>query len=185
MPSFEGLRVLEFSGRVAGAYCGKLLAGFGADVIRVAGGQTPVLEEDERVWLHTAKREVRLDPRDHVQRATLETLVRNTDIVLDAWGIDWLAERGLDAQHLLQLNPRLVLCQITPFGQTGPRRAWQADDITLYAASGLMHLTGDPAREPLHARPRVCELTAGLHATIAILMALLRRERDGSGEVID
>jgi crotonobetainyl-CoA:carnitine CoA-transferase CaiB-like acyl-CoA transferase len=185
MPSFEGLRVLEFSGRVAGATCGKLLAGFGADVIRVPGGQTPVLDEDERTWLHTAKREVRLDPKDHLQRNLLETLVRNTDIVIDAWGIDVLAERGLDAQRLVQLNPRLVLCQITPFGQTGPRRGWQADDITLYAASGLMYATGDPAREPLHARPRVCELTAGLHAYVATLMALLRRARDGVGEVID
>lgn len=185
MSSLDGLRVLEFSGRAAGAYCGKLLAGFGADVIRIPGGAMSPLDDDERAWLLGGRREARLDPNDLLQRASLETLLRNADIVIDAWGIDALAKHGLDAPRLLHLNPRVVLCQITPFGQTGPRRAWQAEDITLYAASGLMAATGDGAREPLNARPRVCELNAGMHAFLACLLSLLRRDRDAAGEIID
>ena len=181
--TLNGLQVLELSGHVAGAYCGKLMAGFGADVVRLPGGHDAALDAAARDWFHTAKRE--LSPTLAQQPQALAELVAHADIIIDAWGLGVLDAHGFDGPHLRALNPDAVICHITPYGQTGPKRQWQADDITLYAAAGLMHSTGDGARAPLHARPRIAELTAGMNAYIACMGALLRRTRDGGGDVID
>ncbi len=178
MQRLEQLQVLELSGHVAGAFCGKLLAGFGADVVRIAGGHDAALDVDAQVWFHTGKR--------LADRAQLHALLARADIIIDAWGYDVLAQAGYDSAAVRALNPQAVLCQITPYGQTGPKRAWQADDITLYAEAGLMHSTGDGRRAPLNAGPRICELSAGMNAYFACLAADLRRQRDsGPGETID
>jgi crotonobetainyl-CoA:carnitine CoA-transferase CaiB-like acyl-CoA transferase len=173
MQRLEQLQVLELSGHVAGAFCGKLLAGFGADVVRIAGGHDPALDADAQVWFHTGKRLA-----DQVQ---LQALLARADIIIDAWGFGALAAVGYDLAALRALNPRAVVCQITPYGQTGPKRSWQADDITLYAEAGLMRSTGDGRRAPLNAGPRICELTAGMNAYFASLACHMR----GDGETID
>ncbi len=183
MQSPRAIRVLELSGHVAGAFCGKLLAGFGADVLHISGGHDAALDEAARIWFHTGKRAL---VADTAQRHTeMDALLAAADIVIDAWGHGRLDACGYDRERLHTLNPDLVICRITPYGLSGPYREWQADDITLYAASGLMQSTGDGTRAPLHARPRICELTAGMNAYIASLTALLRRERDGGGDEID
>lgn len=181
--TLDGLQVLELSGHVAGAFCGKLMAGFGADVLRLPGGHDAALDEASRIWFHTAKRELPADTSEN--RDTLSELIASADILIDAWGYGVLDALGFDSAALRALNPDAVICRITPYGLTGPKREWRSDDITLYAAAGLMQSTGDGAREPLNAGPRICELTAGMNAYIACLAALLRRTRDGGGDVID
>ncbi len=181
MASLNNLRVLELSGHVAGACCGKLMAGFGAEVQRLAGGHDAALDDAARTWFHSGKRELPAD----TNAAALERLLARADVIIDAWGVGILDTAGFDAERLRALNPQAVICRISPHGFSGPKRGWQADDITLYAASGLMQSTGDGAREPLHAGPRIAELTAGMNAYCACLMALLRRARDGGGDVID
>ncbi len=182
MQSLAGLQVLELSGHVAGAYCGKLLAGFGADVALLQGGHDAALDPIEHAWFHGGKR---LLPAAAQQPSILQDLAEQADLIIDAWGWGVLDSAGLDHTRLQARNPGVVICRITPYGLTGPRRHWQASDITLYAASGLMHSTGDAARAPLNAAPRICELTAGMYAYIASLAALLRRQRDGGGDEID
>lgn len=178
-----GLRVVELSGHVAGAYCGKLLAGYGAEVLHISGGHDAALDDAARTWFHTAKSMLPDDTAHNA--AALTALIARADIVLDAWGHGVLDALGFDDTALQQLNPQAVFCRITPYGQTGPKRSWAADDITLYAGAGLMQSTGDGTREPLNARPRIAELTAGMNAYIACIAALLRRQRDGGGDVID
>lgn len=186
MHSLNGLKVLELSGHLAAAHCGKLMAGFGADVLQLpVAGPSFDLSDDEQHWHHTGKRRIALSLEAPADLDLLRQLAAQADVILDGAGFNALASRGLSAAVLQAEHPRGVLCQITPFGQTGPWRAWPASDITLYALSGLMQSTGSGSREPLNARPRLVELTGGMNAFIACLAALLRRERDGLGDVID
>lgn len=182
MSAMCGLKVIELGRHIAGAYCAKLMAGFGAEVVQWLHPQREPdwRSEAEAQWYNTGKR--RISPSDD---AVFETLIAGADIVIDAWGYGALEARGYDTARLHALNPQLIVCRITPFGQTGPYRAFEAEDITLHALSGLMNTTGDGAREPLNPRPKIAQLSAGLNAYIACAMALLRRKRDGGGEVID
>jgi len=180
MASLDNLSDLELSGHVAAAFCGKLLAGFGAEVLHrpaPAGLAGFELDADEQAWFHTAKTEL--------AATDIAAWVAGVDVLVDGWGHGVLAAQGLDAARLRALNPSLVLVQITPFGQDGPDCRAPASDLTLYGLSGLMQSTGSGTREPLNARPRIAELTAGMNAYCAALMALLRREREGGGATID
>jgi crotonobetainyl-CoA:carnitine CoA-transferase CaiB-like acyl-CoA transferase len=186
MKSVSSLRVLELSGTVAGAYCSKLFAGLGAQVDRLPRpGAAEFLSAEEHAWFNTAKRDLHLDANAPQARATLEKLIGAADVLIDDWGVDALAAYGFDEPALRARWPQLVYCQITPFGASGPYRGFAADDITLYAMSGLMNSTGDGAREPLNAQPKIARLTAGLNAYVGIQLALMRRTRDGVGESID
>lgn len=180
----DGLKVLELSGGVASAFCGKLLAGFGAQVLRLTReGHRETLSAEEQAWLHTGKRWGQLDARQ--AGAQLHSLLAQADVLIEQWAPGELGELCGSIAALRAAYPQLIICQIAPFGQDGPHRDWQASALTLYAASGLMHCTGDGAREPLNAGFHLVETTGGLNAYIACLMALLRRERDGGGEHID
>lgn len=186
MSALDKLRVIELSGHVASAFCGKLMAGFGAEVLHLPAPATLPgfeLDADEQAWFHTAKQrstlDVSADPEGFAR------LLRGADLLLDGWGHGVLARAGFDGARLRAVNPALVVVQITPFGQDGPQATWKASDLTLYGLSGLMQSTGSGTREPLNARPRVAELTAGMNAYCAAIIALLRRERDGCGAVVD
>ncbi|HEY1128148.1 MAG TPA: CoA transferase, partial [Roseateles sp.] len=186
MSSLDQIRVIELSGHVAAAFCGKLMSGFGAEVLHLPAPATLpgfALGADEQAWYHTAKQRLALDPAQDPQ--AFAALVRGADVLLDGWGLGVLASAGFDAARLRTLNPALVLVQVTPFGQDGPQAAWKASDLTLYGLSGLMQSTGSGAREPLNARPRMAELTAGMNAYCAAIIGLLRRERDGCGATVD
>ena len=182
MSRLAHLQVLEVSGHVAAAFCGKLLRGFGARLLRV-----PVeapgfeLDADELAWHHGHKPTSRLafDSEEFAAR------LAQANVLIDGAGYGALQAAGWSAGRLHALNPDLVCVQITPQGQTGPARAEPASDLTLYAASGLMRSTGSGEREPLNARPRIVELTGGMNAFFAVMTALLRRERLGGGEIID
>lgn len=181
MQGLEGIKVLELAGHLAGACCAKLLAGFGAEVVRV-DAQLPVTRTpEERAWLDTGKH--RWNAKTPATADTeLRVLLNAADIIIDAWPPGALESRGIDVSALAADT---VVCRISPFGQTGPQRNWQAEDITLYAMSGLMQCTGDGTREPLNAGVKIVQYSGGFNAYAACLMALLRRARDGGGDVID
>ncbi|MBX6421606.1 MAG: CoA transferase [Nevskia sp.] len=184
MKSTAELRVLELSSSASAAYAGKLFAGLGAQVDYLRRPNTPTFfTPEEHAWFNTGKRELSLEPGE--TSATLEHLIADCDVLIDDWGVGELAALGFDSELLTHRFPHLIYCQITPFGASGPYRDFAAEDITLYAMAGLMHSTGDGAREPLNAAAKIARLTAGLHAYVACFMALLRRERDGLGDVID
>jgi crotonobetainyl-CoA:carnitine CoA-transferase CaiB-like acyl-CoA transferase len=179
---FQQLRVIELSGLPAAAWCGKLYAGLGAQVLRLDPAAGAPLDA-RQVWLHAGKSCARLDWSG--QNATLTALLRAADVLIDGCGPGVLESHGFTPEHLRELNPRLILLRLALFGLDGPYRDYQAEEITLYALSGLMHCTGDPRREPLAAGVGVCHFTAGLKAYLASAMALLRRARSGCGEAIE
>ena len=157
----EGLRVVDLSTDVAGAYGAKLLASYGANVIKVEGPDgdpTRRLASIEPgnpnagilfAYLNTAKRSVVLDASDALQREALLALLATADVVVESGAPgDWAA-RGVDLDALRAERPALVVCSVTPFGQTGPRAGWKATALTSFAAGGQMVLCGDADKPPL------------------------------------
>jgi len=185
MTALTGLRVIEWGGDVATAYCGKLLAGFGAEVLRLehtAGTRTgPLAPEDAEAehWLDTGKTRVAVS--DTAARA----LCASADVVLDGLGPGGLEAQGIDTTLEEQASSGRILVRIAPWGLQGPLASAPASDITLYAASGLMQSTGRGDREPLNAGFPLVQLSAGLRACCALLMALHRRAEDGQGDTIE
>jgi crotonobetainyl-CoA:carnitine CoA-transferase CaiB-like acyl-CoA transferase len=187
MATLQGIRVLRIGDAVAAAYCGKLLHGFGAETRSIAApdGTTVTPTPAESAWFEFDRDRIAFDWSADAAPAKLAALLHDCDVLIDASRPGSGERHGLDTGALQRRHPRLIVCRITPFGDSGPYRDYVAEDITLYAMSGLMQSTGDPAREPLNSQPRIAQLSAGLHAYAACLLALLRRDRDGVGEVID
>lgn len=168
----------------AAALAGKLLAGHGHDVISISPHAIDSPSAD-RLWRDTGKRRVILDWRMPSANPDLDRLLAGADILLDASGPHGLAALGLDAAALRERYPELVAVCLSAYGHSGPRRHYEAEQITLYATSGLMVATGVGDREPLNAGVPISADSAGLKACTAALMGLYRRGRDGGGDVIE
>ena len=193
------LRIIDLSQGVSGAYCTKLLAGLGADVVKVeppagdAARLVPPFWKDEpnpetgSLFLHlnTGKRSVSLDVDQAGDVQTLRRLIAGADAVIESFPPGFMDEHGLGYDALRELNPSLVMTSITPFGQTGPYRDWKANELVSYALGGYAHLTGFPEQEPIKAHGYVVQYHAGLHASVATLAALWRRHEQDMGEYID
>lgn len=184
MSNLNGLRVLELAGMgpqaTSVAYAGKLMSGFGAEVLHL--GPEASAMDARQAWLHTGKSRASLAA---LPSEALERLLAQAGIVFDGLGAGGLERLGYSPERLRALNPALILVRVAPFGLSGPYRDFEAEEITLYAMSGLMHCTGDGAREPLNATPEVCGFTAGMKAYVAALMAWLRYQRSGLGDEIE
>ena len=191
----SGVRVLDLATDVAGAFAAKLLATFGADVIKVEapGGDPtrwlpPRTEGDSPdagilfAALNAGKRSLIADPGYRGDIAMLATLLDRARIVIESGAPgEWL-ERGLD---LSGAPASTIVCSITPFGQDGPRAGWRATALTAFAAGGQMALFGEPDRPPILTAGHQAHLQAGLHAFAATLTALYAAERTGIGDHID
>lgn len=171
--------MVELQGQNAAALCGRLFAGFGA---QVEVWPDPSLSRTvyEKAWLDHGKQ----ISRRHEPEA-LAALLQQADLIIDGRPPGALEALGQDPDALVSGARRAVICHVTPFGLQGPYRDFAADEISLYAISGLMNSTGDGQRAPLNARPPLVSVSGGLYAFIASAMALLRRARDGHGERID
>ncbi len=194
------LRVLDLSQQIAGPYCTKLMAGFGAEVIKIEPPRSgdpmrhsgPYVRDQRNIecsipflWLHTGKKSVTLDINTDDGQAWFKRLVSTANVVVESGAPGQLAELGLGYETLQAINPRLVMTSIANFGQSGPYKDYRAEEITWYALSGLMYATGDGAREPLCSGPALSQLTAGMKAYIATLMGCFRSAREGKGDWID
>jgi len=201
------IRVLDLSRVMAGPWATQLLADLGADVIKV---ERPGVGDDTRGWgppfLHDrdgkqtdesgyflctnrAKRSLTLDltkPRGH---DIVRALAARADIVVENFKVGTLARYGLTYEDLSKLNPRLIYCSITGFGQTGPRKDSVAYDFMIQAMGGLMSITGEaddrPGGGPQKVGVPVLDLMTGMYAAVAVLAALARREVTGRGDYID
>ncbi|MDA1003408.1 MAG: CoA transferase [Chloroflexi bacterium] len=193
----EGIRVVELSTDVAGAFLGRLLAAYGADVIVVEppGGHLirslPPHKGDGpdasvlAAYLHAGKRSATLDLRDGADRALVARLVRSADAVIDSHAPGALAALGLDLDALVEERPATVVCAITPYGQTGPRAGWRATSLTAAATGGQMSMAGDPDKPPLKTAGHQAYYQAALHAFGAITAGLYTARVTGLGDVID
>jgi len=199
------VRVLELADE-RGEYCGKLLAGAGADVIKIEppdgsptrrigpfAGDVEDPEKSLYFWHYCfGKRSVALDLTAPGGREALEQLVAESDVLLESHPPGTLDRLGLGYEALRRINPRLVMASITPFGQTGPYRDWKASDLTQLAMGGVMMCTGyDPTPEGEYDTPPIAPQMwhashiVGAQTAAAIIAALLYRERSGRGQHID
>ena len=197
--ALEGVSVLDLTHRIAGPYCSKLLADFGADVVKVErpGGDPgrltgPFLNDDADPekslpfsYLNTNKRSVTLDLKHPEGIEIVRSLVRECDILVENFAPRVMTSLGLDYKSLRQENPRLVMVSISNFGQTGPYRDFKAADIVEYALGGLMYIFGAYDREPLKHAFNQAQFKAGTDAASAALMALYHQRMTGEGQHVD
>ena len=199
--------MLDLSRVLAGPWATQYLADMGAEVLKV---ERPRTGDDTRAWgppwlvepedddpglsayvvaTNRGKRSIALDITTPEGQALVRRLALRADVVVENFKVGGLAKYGLDAQSLTALNPRLVYCSITGFGQTGPYANRAGYDFLIQAMGGLMSITGHgdeaPGGEPMKVGVAISDLVTGLYATAAILTALQQRERTGRGEIID
>lgn len=203
MAPLARLRVLDLSRVLAGPWCGQLLADLGADVVKI---ERPGSGDDTRGWgppylrdVHGAptgesayylstnrgKRSVTIDLARPQGQALVRRLAGCADVLLENFKAGGLARYGLDYPSLRAVNPRLVYCSITGFGQDGPGAGRPGYDVLIQAMSGLMSITGEPAGAPQKVGVAVADVLTGLYAAVAVLAALAARERTGTGQQID
>ncbi|MDP6821780.1 MAG: CoA transferase [Dehalococcoidia bacterium] len=194
------LTVLDLSHHVAGAYTGKLLASFGADVIKV---EAPGVGDGARkvgpfpddihnpetsalyLYLNTGKKGLTLDLASDEGAAVLKELAAQADVLIENFQPGVMESVGLDYATLSAINPRLVMASISNFGQDGPYRDYRADTMVAMALSGQMYVNGHPDREPLSSSGYQPSYQAALYTYSGIMAALLARDRDGTGQYID
>ena len=195
----QGLRVLEVSRRF-GHYCGKLMADLGAEVILVEPPRTGVPLRAEppfidgrddgesaipHLYLDANKRSITIDLGDPDGQALLRRLALDADLVLEDEPPGLMAARGLDYARLAQLNPRIVVTSITPFGQTGPSADDEACDLTLLARGGLLGLMGFPDTAPTRAAGDQAHAMGCMYAAVGSMLALLEAQSSGLGQHVD
>ena len=195
-PPLAGIRILELARILAGPWAGQLLADLGAHVIKVespAGDDTrgwgpPFDEEGTAAYFHGCNRGKTSVVADFTKAADVErvrALAAGADVVIENFKLGGLAKFGLDHASLAAINPRLITCSITGFGQTGPYAARPGYDFVIQGMAGLMDLTGDPAGEPQKVGVAFADIFTGMYATVAIQAALWQRAATGRGQHID
>jgi crotonobetainyl-CoA:carnitine CoA-transferase CaiB-like acyl-CoA transferase len=194
----SGLKVLELARILAGPWAGQLLADLGAEVVKVerpgAGDDTrgwgpPFVEgEGSAAYFHACNRgkaSVAIDFETPEGRDEVRALAAEADILIENFKVGGLAKHGLDYPSLSVLNPRLIYCSITGFGQYGPYAPRAGYDFMIQGMGGIMDLTGDPAGEPQKIGVAFADIFTGVYAANAILAALHGREKSGRGCHID
>ncbi|UJW82148.1 CaiB/BaiF CoA transferase family protein [Hydrogenophaga sp. SL48] len=195
-----GVRVLDLSRVLAGPWAGQLLADYGAEVLKV---ERPGAGDDTRSWgppwwgegadrvaayfvcANRGKRSVAIDIASAEGIQQVRELARDADVLIENYKVGQLAKYGLDATSLQAINPRLIYCSITGYGQTGPLSHKAGYDFAIQAEAGLMSITGNKGEEPQKVGVAVTDLMTGVYATTAILAALHERARTGHGRHID
>ena len=196
--ALSGIRILDLTAE-PGFLAGKVLGDLGADVVKVEPPDGDPARRRPPFWggaadpdrsllwlaLNTSKRGITL-ALDRPRGCELFlALAAAADVVLETEPAGSLAARGLGWETLHARNPRLILCSLTPFGQTGPRAAWRGSDLTVVAASGNLYATGDPDRAPVRCSLPVSYYHGGLEAAVGVVFALLAREATGEGQQVD
>ena len=197
-----GLRVLDLSRILAGPWATQLLADLGAEVIKI---ERPEKGDDTRGWgppfvvgehdadlfsayylaANRGKKSVGVDLSSREGRDIVASLAKSCDVVVENFKVGGLKRLGLDYYALSAVNPRLIYCSISGFGQTGPCKEKPGYDLLVQAMGGLMSITGDPDGEPMKVGVAVADIFTGLYAAVAILAALNERRSSDKGQQID
>ncbi|WAC62900.1 CaiB/BaiF CoA-transferase family protein [Pseudoxanthomonas sp. SL93] len=201
--ALQGIRVLDLTRVLAGPWCTQVLADLGAEVIKV---ERPGTGDDTRGWgppflrdgagedtaesayflcTNRNKRSLTVDIAQPAGQAIIRRLAGTCDVLVENFKVGDMARHGLDAATLRALNPRLVYCSITGFGQDGPYAQRAGYDFAVQGLGGLMSVTGAVDGEPQKVGVAVADLFTGMYATVAILAALRHRDATGEGQVID
>jgi formyl-CoA transferase len=191
-----GLKVVDLSRVLAGPYCTMMLADLGAEVIKI---ERPGLGDDTRQWgppwaggeaayylsVNRGKKSLTLNLKSARGREILLELVSKADVLVENFRAGTMDGWGLGFEALQALNPGLVYCSITGYGQTGPYRERPGYDFVIQAQGGIMSITGPEEGPPMKVGVAIVDITAGLYASVAILAALNERATSGRGQYID
>jgi len=202
--ALDGIKVLDLSRVLAGPWCTQILADFGADVIKVesigkgddtrswgppdlpsAPGREHSRESAYYLSCNRNKRSLAVNLAHPDGAALVRRLAANADIVVENFKVGGLRKFGLDWPSLRELNPRLVYCSITGFGQTGPYAERPGYDFVAQAMGGMMSITGESDGPPLKPGVALADLSTGMYAAVSVLIALRHAERTGQGQHID
>ena len=197
--ALAGVKVLDLSEDIAGSFCARLLADYGADVLKLEppGGAAlrrmgPFHHDDPHpdhslffLVLNLNKQGATLNLETATGQAILKRLIPQVDVIVESWRPGYLASLGLGYADLRQLNPALTLTSITPFGQTGPYSQYRGEEIVNYAMGMIMSISGVQGREPLKHGGFQAQYEGGLFAAAATSIALFGSEFTGQGEHVD
>ncbi len=195
---FAGVRILDFTRYLAGPYGTYQLALLGANVVKIEAkeGDETRGQLADRTWaerkmapsflaVNGNKRSITLDLRQPAALAIVKRLVVGADVVWENFRGGVMDRLGLGYEALAALNPRLIYCAVSGFGQTGPERTTAAFDGKLQAMSGIMSITGEPAYGPTRAGFALCDTIGGMTAALAVASALYQRTHTGRGQLVD
>lgn len=202
MRPLDGIRVIELARILAGPWCGQLLGDLGAEVVKI---ERPGVGDDTRHWgppfvtgqdganlgaayFHAANRgkeSLECDIATPEGQEAIRRLVVGADVLIENYKVGGLARYGLDYESLSAINPRLIYCSITGFGQTGPYATRAGYDFIVQGIGGFMSLNGEPDRPPQKAGVAYADIFTGVYSAVAILAALRRRDITGLGARID
>lgn len=204
MAPLAGVKVLDLSRVLAGPWCTQILADFGADVMKI---EAPRVGDDTRSWgppdlpreggwdgagesayylsCNRNKRSVAINLATAEGQALVRRLAAQADILVENFKVGGLKKYGLDYESLRAVNPRLVYCSITGFGQDGPYADRPGYDFVAQAMGGMMSITGEKEGPPIKPGVAMADVSTGMYATVSILMALRHAEKTGEGQLID
>ncbi|MGK9050563.1 CaiB/BaiF CoA transferase family protein [Neorhizobium petrolearium] len=201
-PPLSGIRVIELARVLAGPWAGQMLADMGADVIKV---ENPDGGDDTRAWgppfvegkngenlsaayyhsTNRGKRSIAVDLKTEEGKEIVRRLAATADVLIENFKLGGLAKYGLDYESLRKINPRLIYCSITGFGQDGPYANLAGYDYIVQGMSGFMSITGEPDGEPMKAGVAIADIFTGIYAVTAIQAALIHAMKSGEGQHID
>lgn len=196
MGALEGIRILDLSRVLAGPYCTMILGDLGAEVIKV---EAPGGSDDTRNWgppfkndvsayyisINRNKKSITLDLKSAEDFQTVHKLIQTSDVIINNFKTGTMERFGLSYEEVAEINPKIVYCSITGFGETGPYKDLAGYDFITQAMSGLMSITGDENSGPQKLGVAITDILTGLYAVIGIQAALIERERSGKGQQID
>ena len=195
--ALDDITVLDLSDRLAGSFCAKTLSLYGCDVIKIepiGGDITRNWESgnlknssDSPLFLHlnSGKKSMTLNLEHIMAISILKALIKKSDVLIETFKPEKLASIGLSYHEIKSINPNIILTSITPYGQTGPYRFYEYDELTVFAMTGAMHREGLPERYPVRYGGETSQYFAGNTAASATTAALFKRLLHGGGEWID
>ncbi|CDZ36726.1 L-carnitine dehydratase/bile acid-inducible protein F [Neorhizobium galegae bv. officinalis] len=201
-PPLTGIRVIELARVLAGPWAGQMLADMGADVIKV---ENPDGGDDTRAWgppfvegkdgenlsaayyhsTNRGKRSIAVDLKTEEGQDIVRRLAATADVLIENFKLGGLVKYGLDYESLKKINPKLIYCSITGFGQNGPYANLAGYDYIVQGMSGFMSITGEPDGQPMKAGVAIADIFTGIYAVTAIQGALIHAMKTGEGQHVD
>ena len=195
MAPLDGLRVIDLTRVVAGPFCTMMLGDMGAEVLKI---EEPEHGDDSRAWaplvegsgsfflaLNRSKKSVAIDLKTPDGADALRQLVETADVLIENFRPGSLADLGFDYETMAALNPRLIYCSISGYGQTGPHAQLPGYDAVLQGEAGIMDMTGFPGREPTRVGVAITDYLAGSLREPFLLLWVIDRQKSGLGQHVD
>nr|WP_289038993.1 CaiB/BaiF CoA-transferase family protein [uncultured Allobacillus sp.] len=190
------IRVLDLSRLLPGPYCTMMLADFGAEVIKIEDPNQgdylrdfdPKVDENSAVFhsLNRNKKSVVLNLKDEADKQSFLSLVETADVIVESFRPGVMKRLGLDYETLKSVNPGLIYCAISGYGQNGPRQQEPGHDVNYLGYAGLLQLMGDKERKPIVPSTQIADIGGGAYpAAVGILLSIIEREKTGEGQFVD